>query len=254
MQLSHVIPALFVALLLTAGPRPASAGFLKTITIDGSFSDWTGVPVVDSDGGDNSGGPDIGDTQIANDDDFLYIRNTFPNGLALSTFITIDIDENSATGFDFAGLGLIGSEVGWQNDFPFTQSAGVFNNGLGMSGDFFGSGAALLLPFANALSRELAISLAITLNEDGSKVFPDDTIRLLVWTDQGVGADGLPSSDSADSGDNFDVSAVIEYTLASRGDIPVPEPSAVSVFLAAIGMFGLARRRKREMNRLFGPR
>ena len=111
------------------------AGTYQTITIDGSFADWSGVPVVDSDGGD-SATVDIGDVQIANDDEHLYIRATYPNNLAQSTYIALDIDSNPATGYDIFGLGLIGSEAGWQNDFAFRQSTGVFNSG-GLSGPYF---------------------------------------------------------------------------------------------------------------------
>jgi hypothetical protein len=204
-------PAIVGLVALVTGT--ANAGTFAHITIDDSYGDWAGIPVLDSDGGDNSGGPDIGDTQIANDNNYLYIRNTFPNNLALGTFLSIDVDENTATGFDIFGLGLIGSEVGWQNDFPFTQSTGVFNDGMGMSGDYFGSGAALLAPYADTASRELAISLAITRNVDGSPVFPDNTITLMLWTDQGQYAD---------------VTAVIHYTLA------VPEPSTSLLVLSLL--------------------
>jgi hypothetical protein len=217
-----------VVVLLAVACGSSQAGTYKTITIDSDFSDWVGVPVVDSDGGDNAGGPDIGDTQIANDNDFLYIRNSFPNGLSLGTFMTIDIDNNLATGFDVFSLGLIGAEVGWQNDFPFTLANGTFNDGQGMTGDFFGSGAALLDAFANGNQRELAISRSITRNIDGSAVFTGDPITILFWTDLGVGADGLPSFDPGDSGDNYDVSAVIHYTFA------VPEPAAMLLGLTCL--------------------
>ncbi len=160
-----------------------------TITIDGDFLDWTGVPVLDSDGGDNSGGPDIATTQIANDDHYLYIRNTFANDLSLGTFVSIDVDENAATGFDILSLGLVGAEVSWQNDFGFSQATGLFNDGVGLTGEFFGGGHALLDAFVNSNSRELAISLA-NMRADGSgATFPDDTIRLIVWTNLGVGAE-----------------------------------------------------------------
>jgi len=234
-QLTYCLGALTILAALGVN---ASAGVFKTITIDDDYTDWVGVPVVDSDGGDNASGPDIGDTQIANDSDFLYIRNTFPNSLTLPTFLSIDVDGNAATGFDIFGLGLIGAEVAWQNDFPFTQAAGTFNDGNGMSGDFFGSGAALLLPFANTSERELAISLDITRNIDGSSVFggPGSTITMLFWTDSGVGADGLPSFDPNDSGDNYDVSAVIQYTLA------VPEPASFALALVGVCLIGVCRR------------
>ena len=111
------------ACFLCAG---AMAGTFKTITIDDDYSDWVGVPVLDSDPADNPGSVDIADTQMANDNDYLYIRNTFHGGLSLPTYIALDVDQNTATGYDIFGLGLVGSEAGWQNDFPFTQSAGVF--------------------------------------------------------------------------------------------------------------------------------
>lgn len=219
--------SMFAAAWMSA---PLLAGTFKTITIDDDYSDWAGVPVVDIDGGDNQGGPDIGNTQIANDNNYLYIRNTFPNSLSLGTFVTIDVDENAATGFDIFGLGLVGTEAGWQNDFPFTQSTGVFNDGVGMSGEFFGSGAALLSPFAHAASRELAVSLDIVRNAGGGPIFPDDTIRLLVWTDAGVGPDGTFD------GFNGDVSGVINYMLA------VPEPCTLLLLgVAAASIFASRR-------------
>lgn len=100
--------AAFAALLVISMPGGlASAGTFKTITIDAAFGDWADVPVLDSDGGDNFSGPDIGDTQIANDGQYLYIRNTFANNLSLGTFLTIDVDEDPATGFNIFGLGLV---------------------------------------------------------------------------------------------------------------------------------------------------
>ena len=213
----------------------ASAGTFKTIVIDDAYADWAGVPVVDSDAGDNFGGPDIADTQIANDNQNLYIRNTFANNLALGTFISIDTDKNSATGFDIFSAGLIGAEVGWQNDFGFAQDTGVFNSGT-LSGDYFGGGHALMSPFADAGSRELAISLA-NVRTAGGATFPNNVVRLLVWVDKGTGTDQLPNGFPGDDGKNYDVSAVIEYTLA------VPEAS--SCMLALIGGGALFMKRRR---------
>jgi hypothetical protein len=235
LKTSHRLLAAIAALAL--GASSAYAGTFKTITIDGDYSDWAGVPIVDSDAGDNTGGPDIAETQIANDGAYLYIRNTFANNLSLGTFITIDVDENAATGYDIFGLGLVGTEAGWQNDFPFTQATGVFNDGGGMTGEFFGSGAALLDSFVNSGSRELAISLDIVRNAGSTPVFPDDTIRLIVWTDLGGGADGLPAGFPNDDGRNYDVSGVINYTLA------VPEASGAALAAAGALIVGVWRRR-----------
>ncbi len=197
----------------------AHAGYFATIVIDDDHSDWAGVPVVDSDGADNAGFVDFADVQIANDDDFLYIRNTFHGAKSLGAFTGIDIDNDFDTGFNIFGINAIGQDAGWQNDFPFTSGDNVFNDGQGMTGDFFGSGAALLDAFADSNERELAISLDVLLNEDNSPLFPDNTIRLMFWTDQGQG----------------DVSGVIDYTLA------VPEPAS----MALIGLGGLAMLRRR---------
>lgn len=193
--------------------QAASAGTFKTITIDGDYSDWDDVPVLDSDALDNAFFVDIADIQLANDNDFLYIRYTHHTANSLGTFIALDVDSDINTGFNVFGLNLIGAEAGWQNDFPFTQDAVNFNNGFGMTGDFFGSGAALLDDFADGTSSELAISLDITFNEDGSPVFADDTFTILLWTDQGQG----------------DVNSPVTYTLA------VPEPASL-----AMGLVGLA--------------
>lgn len=208
-------------LLLAAGIS-AQGGFYTTITIDGDYSDWASVPIVDSDPEDNVGSVDIATTQIANDANYLYIRNTFHGELSLGTTLALDVDQDTSTGFDIFGLGLVGSEAGWQNDFPFTQATGVFNDGQGMSGEFFGSGAALLSPFADGSSRELAISLDILFNGDGSPVFQGDTFTLLFWTDRG----------------DTDVTAPITYTLA------IPEPG--TAMLAGLGAWLLMWIRRRR--------
>ncbi|MEM8493932.1 MAG: PEP-CTERM sorting domain-containing protein [Planctomycetota bacterium] len=198
----------------------AHAGTFTTITVDGAYSDWDSVPALDTDAADNAGFVDFAVTKIANDDDFLYIYNSFHEAKSLGAFTALDVDSDTGTGFDVFGLGLIGSEAGWQNDFPFTQDAANFNNGSGMSGEFFGSGAALLTPFADGVERELAISLDVVFNAGGD-VFADDTFDLLFWTDQGAG----------------DVTGAISYTLA------VPEPATLS--LTALGALAMLRRRDR---------
>lgn len=226
---------IFAVATLVAGGRSWAQTY-KTITINDEYSDWAGVPVLNSDAGDNSGGPDIGNTQIANDSQYLYIRNTYANGLTLQTYIGIDVDENAATGWDVFGLGLLGSDAGWVNQIGVAQAAGVFNSGP-LTGDFSPGGYALLAPLVDSPSRELAISLT-SLRTGGLPIFPDNTIRLVIYTDSGQGADGLPAGFPGDSGINGDMTAVINYTLA------VPEPGGVAALFATLGAC-VARRRRR---------
>jgi hypothetical protein len=171
-------------------------------------------------GSQGVGSVDLADTYLANDLDNLYVRNTYHGSLSLGTFIALDVDSDTSTGFDIFSLGLIGSEAGWQNDFPFTQSNGVFNDNMGMSGDYFGTGAALLVPFADVSDRELAISLDIVFNNGNVPVFADDTFDILIWTDLSNGDVGTP----------------ISYTLA------VPEPHACLMIVLALAASAWFRR------------
>jgi hypothetical protein len=214
---------LAVLLSAVAMTAPASA-YYKTLTIDGSFGDWADVPVINADPQDNPGSVDFGDIKIANDQYYLYIYYTSFDSKALSTYISIDTDSNVATGYDIFGLGLVGSEAAWQNDYPFQQQAGVFNNGLGLIGDYFGIGAALLAPYGDFPEHELAIPLSVQLNYGGflpnAPVFDDDNFDLLLWTDAGAG----------------DVSAKMSYTLSA------PEPT--SAVIALMGLVAAAARRR----------
>lgn len=101
--------ACFVIVMLFA--MNAQAGTFKTIAVDSDFSDWASVPAADNDAADNPGAADIGTVKVANDDDYLYIYYTSHGSLALPTYISLDVDSNTATGFDVFGLGLIGSEA-----------------------------------------------------------------------------------------------------------------------------------------------
>lgn len=202
----------------------AWAGTFTNIAIDGAFADWAGVPVLDSDAADNAGSVDLADIQIANDNDNLYIRATYHGALAQSTFIAMDIDQDPNTGFDVFTLGLIGSEVSWQNDFGFEQFSGLFNAGS-MAGPNFGGGHALMSPFGESSSREWSISLD-ALHGGGvygsGTIFPDDSFDILLYSDAGVG----------------DVSSNISYTLA------VPEPTSVVLGLVGCCLLTSQRRKK----------
>ena len=138
----------------------AHAGFYKTITPDGDTSDWASVPVATTISA-NTGTPiDFASLKIANDSTnvyFLITYNTAVNPQSGSgVFTAIDSDNNGATGFNIFGNAAIGSNFGFQNDFPFTQTAGSFNSGGTIVGASYGAS-----PYATSTTfQEIAVPLS----------------------------------------------------------------------------------------------
>lgn len=176
------------------------------------FDDWIGVPVAYSDPVDNVGNfegrpfIDFADIQVANDDEFLYIHMTYHNESSFNTFIGIDVDQDTSTGYDLFDLGLIGSEVGYQNDFPFQQFSGVYNLNVGLTGGPLTNGGALIYTFwdQDGMDKEWAIpldlGLGFAIGDPASTVaFLNDSIDITVYTEEGAG----------------DIIDVISYTLAT---------------------------------------
>lgn len=170
-----------------AGAGVAS-GFYANITIDGDFADWNGVPAVATDPADNTGSTDFLTLQAANDENYIYVRYTLnesvnPQGGA-GVYLAVDEDNNTATGFDPFGLGVVGSDASWQNDFAFEQGTGIFNTGNGLSGATYAAS-----PYnAAATSVEISIPRTATHTVGGTLIFPTDgqTIRLAMWTEEGA--------------------------------------------------------------------
>lgn len=161
----------------------SAEAYFASIVIDGAFDDWTNVPVAVTDSaGDDGGGPDLASLQIANDESNLYLRVVYhaavnPNG-SPGVYLALDNDVAAGTGFDVFGFGLLGSEAGWQNDFPFQQTNGTFN-----SGTITGGGASIAPYFASTTNQEYAIPLAAVFADGSGPVFPSATNRILVYTD-----------------------------------------------------------------------
>jgi len=188
--------------VLAATPKGPVSNYLKA-TVDGDKTEWAAVPVslTDSSG---DGTQDIISVRLANDTDHLYLLveydsltgvNTF-NG-SPSMFLSLDTDLDTGTGFDIYGLGMIGADIGWQNDFPFSQASGIFNT----NGTFTGA-VAMISPFnTSARFQEYAIRRDATYSINGSpalNVFTKDSVRVAFWTD----------------GDHPEFSGVAEYRFA----------------------------------------
>ena len=199
----------------------APSVYTTTIQVQGEtagteFADWaaSGITVADADPVDNPGGSppfiDIGNVQVANDANYIYIHATMHGAITslANLFLAFDTDQNLATGFDPFGLGVVGSELGYQTDFPFGQATAVFNTNATLTGGPFGNGGALIYPFwteagaPQGTEIEWAIPLNVTIN--GPPAFPSDSFDFAIWTDNGLG----------------DITQRISYTLAEARRYP----------------------------------
>jgi hypothetical protein len=155
---------------------------------------------------------DIGDVKIANDANLLYIYASGHQMRTNGLYLAFDTDQDVSTGFNVFGLGLVGSELGYVNDFVFDQrTAGVFNNNKPDPGGSCCTGGPLEIDNGGAAlypgwdvefeQREWGVPLDAVWseNEPFGPTFPNPTFNLILWTDQGL----------------TDVTDVITYTLAT---------------------------------------
>lgn len=220
------LPTLFVALSAcciasTSSAQLIAPSFYATaIQVQGEtpgteFDDWTnsGITVIDMDPLDNPGDVDFANVQVANDDEFVYIRVSTHNATPISlanVYLGFDTDQDKATGFDLLQIGEIGSELGYQTDYPFAQHASAFNLGLSMTGGPIGNGGALIFPSWTeagppvGVGYEWAIPLDVTIQfppalGGPTLAFQQPSFDFVIYTDQGLA----------------DVTQVISYTLAT---------------------------------------
>lgn len=121
------------------------------------------------------------------------------------------------------GLGLVGTEAAYQNDFPFEQDADNFNTGATSSGT-----GILISPYgADTLSQEFSISRSVVIDTaNGQLIFPNNTFAFVAYFN--------------DSGNGF--AGPVSYTFATAA---IPEPSTFAA-LAGLGVLGLAAARRRR--------
>jgi hypothetical protein len=178
------------------------------------FDDWasSGIPAVVTDASDNPGDLDIKSVQVANDNDFIYIHATTYSETPIALvnlFLAFDNDQNKATGFDVLQIGQIGSEVGYQTDYPFAQYSGVFNLNISLTGGPLNNGGALIYPYwldntgPHGTQIEWAVPRAVTIQYPPAlggpgPTFPNPSFDFVIYTPDGLG----------------DITDTIRYTLA----------------------------------------
>lgn len=176
----------------------------KHITVDGSFTDWTDVPLAYSQAQPPGDIVAFKDLYICNDQNYLYIRFSLYNSTNPFTSkqnIFIDADDNSATGYSAHG---IGSEMLIQSGTGYRETNGVFNAGAinGLSW--------LASPTGSGTDFEVRISLSATYT-NGAPVFVGNTISLILESGEASGNEWFPN-----------VTGGLTYTLAPELGIMVP--------------------------------
>ena len=170
--------ALACACGLTALAQTTVPSTFKHITVDGSFGDWTGVPLAYTAVAGATNAIQYQNVYIANDQTNLYIRFTlyspWPAFANSYDNIFIDADNNPSTGF---GVGGIGSSMIIQWGGGYQEKNGGFNEGgvNNLGWNIAGSG--------DSLDYELSISLGATFATDNTLVFASNTIAILLEGD-----------------------------------------------------------------------
>ncbi|MEO8426578.1 MAG: immunoglobulin domain-containing protein [Verrucomicrobiota bacterium] len=149
------------------------ATFKSTIVIDGSFTDWAGVPLANEDPKDTTESTDYKDVYIASDADYLYLRVTLYSPSDLAIFynnIYIDADNDATTGYQFR----LGSEMLIQGGGGYQEKNGLFNEGEISGLDW------AIAPEGVGTEFELRISRHAKYVSDGLPVFTGDSIALVL--------------------------------------------------------------------------
>ena len=145
------------------------------IFIDGFPSEWTGtVEHVDPAGDAGSSGVDFREVDVANDDDYFFVRFETTTLVLLqdssNLVLYLDTDANSGTGLSING---IGAELEWhfgdRNGTFHTSSSTVFQNDIRLR----------QLPTVTATTFEIA--LGRDMRPDGTNLlFTGNTVRVLL--------------------------------------------------------------------------
>ena len=194
------------------------AGSFRTITVDGDSSDWVGVvpAYVNENGVNNPTGVDFQEVYLANDADFLYIRFTLQQPAdpisAWNTYIWLDNDNSSATGFHPFGNPNFGSSLMIINDQAYQQAGGGWNEGtLPAAGAAYGASAIPGTDFEFKIARNVT---GVAGDFAGLPLLNGDPIGVQLASETGT-ADSLPGW--SNYGDVY-------YTMAT-----VPEPTTFAL-------------------------
>jgi len=216
--------------LVCAFGASAFAGNFANITIDGSTADWAGIApaYTDEDGVNNPGGVDYQNVFLANDASYLYIRILLKQPAdpisAGNTYIWLDNDNNSTTGFHPFGNPNFGSSVMIIGDQAYQEAGGGFNEGTLSASVAYGASS---IPGTDFEFRIALNTVGVSGAYTGVSLLDSATLGVQLASETGTG-DSLPAWV------NY---GALSYTIAPQ---PVPEPSTLA--MAGLGLLFFARR------------
>jgi hypothetical protein len=161
-------------------------GTYKNIAIDGSFFDWTGVPLAYSQAQPSGDVVAFQNLYVANDNNYLYIQfNLYTNANPFTSKqnIFFDADTNAATGYSEHGLG---SEMLIQSGNGYQETNGIFNNGAINGMGWLSSPAVPASEFEVRVSRNATYA-------NGAPVFTNNTIAIFLESGESSGNEWFPN-------------------------------------------------------------
>lgn len=163
------------------------ANTFRHITIDGSFGDWSEIPLAYTQAQSANDVIQFKSIYLANDENYLYIRfSLYTNGdpFTSSQNIFIDADTNYDTGNHEHG---IGSDLLIQSGVPYQENSGVFNAGTDSNLNWLSAPAAPTNEFEIRISRN-------TLGTNGLPVLTNNTIALFLESSESSGNEWFPTA------------------------------------------------------------
>ncbi len=178
------------------------------ISVDGSYIDWSSVPVLYSSppGTGAPGQIDFGTLQVANDQDFVFFRIELGKEIIIqennNLQLLIDTDSNASTGFSALS---IGAELVWR----FGQRQGTVYRSSGNTNIEHPDVKLRTAPTVSSSVYEIAVGRTVSIS--GQPLFTGSNIRVALR--DGTSGDRIPLSGQT-----------LTYTIQS-GSIPA-EPAS----------------------------
>jgi hypothetical protein len=205
----------------------STVSFTRTITIDGSFDDWTGVSPVFSGPIGLPNAADFKDIYLYSDASHYYFRVTLwqdiPSGDGQFPFYVnmfFDTDNNAGTGF-----GVFGSEMLIQSGFSYQEKNGGFNEGSINNLNWTS------LPAVPGTNFEFSVTRAATFDSDNTPVFTTNVLNFLF---QGMDTGFVPQNFAPAGG-----VGVVSFTNSTEVSVPSVPLGKVAIITLSGGQVAL---------------